>query len=186
MPLFMYPVLSVAFQQFLFSQLGAAGRRTFTIGFQDEREAAFYIRVLAQGGLDILHQDDTQAAAAEKGSDATPMIRVVINPRLKELIENYEVDVGIRLPTTDDIPQIDPRADVGFDVELVYLAHSSTGPAATALVEKHFLQAGEKLLAARLKHLQLKQRPAPAHVVRSKIDESDGSSLSGLVSIRSV
>src|SRR5262249_42208792 len=155
-----------AFQQFLFSQLGAAGRRSYTIGFQDDREAAFFVRVLAEGGLDIVHQAEDRSAPAATESDDAPIIRAVINPRLKELIENYEVDVGVRLLTTGGNPQIDPRADVGFDVELMYLPHSSTGPAATALIEKHLLQCGERLLAERLTHLQLHQRPAPAHVTR--------------------
>jgi ABC-2 type transport system permease protein/sodium transport system permease protein len=188
MPLFMYPVLSVAFQQFFVSQLGAVGRRTYTIGFRDDREAAFFIRVLALGGLDVVHQDrdDGKTVPAGAGSDAAPMIRLEINPRMNELVENYEVDVGVRLLADSAHPRVDPRDDVGFDVELLYLPHSSTGPAATALVEKHLLESGEKLLADRLKHLQLRQRPAPVHVVRRKIEDSEGGTLSGLVSIRSV
>jgi ABC-2 type transport system permease protein/sodium transport system permease protein len=181
----MYPVLSVAFQQFFVSQLGAMGRRTYTIGFQDDREARFFIHILALGGLDVVHQDPPPDSAAA-GPDATPDFRVEISAQLNELIENYEVDVGIRLLTDGGNPRIDPRGDVGFDVELLYLPHSSAGPAATALVEKHLLQAGEKLLAARLKQLKLTQPPAPVHVVRRKIDDSEGGSLSGLVSIRSV
>jgi ABC-2 type transport system permease protein/sodium transport system permease protein len=186
MPLFMYPLLSVAFQQFFVSQQGAVGRPTYTIGFQDEREAAFFVHMLAQGGLNVVSAADAQAAPGESERSATPIIHIEINPGLKELVENYQVDVGVRLLTGGGYPRIDPRGDVGFDAELLYVPHSTLGPAAADLVEKHLVLAGQTLLEVRLTRLGLTQRPAPAHVARRRIEDTEGGSFAGLVSIRSV
>ena len=68
MPLFMYPVMSVAFQQFFLSHLARAGAPTYTVGFPDDATAAFIGRVLGEGGLEILDFNKPPARPAS-GSD---------------------------------------------------------------------------------------------------------------------
>ncbi len=61
MPLFMYPVLSVAFQQFFVSRLATHTRPVYTVGFQDPREEKLLREVLVQGGLTVV-EIEKQAA----------------------------------------------------------------------------------------------------------------------------
>ena len=51
MPLLMYPLLSVAFQQFFLSQMANVETPRYTVGFPSDGDANYFVHVLTAGGL---------------------------------------------------------------------------------------------------------------------------------------
>ncbi|MGE5195219.1 MAG: ABC transporter permease subunit/CPBP intramembrane protease [Deltaproteobacteria bacterium] len=183
MPLFMYPLMSVAFQQFFISQLGTTGTPTYTIGFQDPETANFLRYLLAEGGLEVL---DFDQPAEPPAAGSPPVVRAGISPRLQELLEDYKIDVGLRLMTPRPGLRVDPRRDLAVDMELLYLPGSGASRDAAAYVEKHLAIANQKLLSARLRQLAVTQRPVPVQSVRRAVEESETAAGTGAISLRSV
>src|SRR6516164_4834414 len=58
MPLLMYPLMSVAFQQFFVSHMGTTRAPRYMIGFVNEAEAGYFKHILSQGGLEMGAQHD--------------------------------------------------------------------------------------------------------------------------------
>src|SRR5262245_59866052 len=169
MPLFIYPLMSVAFQQFFLSHLETSSPPEYTIGFQDSDEGNFLTILLVQGGLQVVDVEDETTPRSEPGGP--PRVLVGIHPRLDELVRDFKVDVGLRLLSgASDDTQADPGRDLAVDIELLYNANSTAGRNAAAFVEKHLSVANEKLLEARLQRLGVTQRPVPVHTVRKAVD----------------
>jgi ABC-2 type transport system permease protein/sodium transport system permease protein len=184
MPLFMYPVLSIAFQQFIVSHQAANTTPVYTIGFQDWPEARVLREVLAQGGVDVV--DIKSEEAQNRVSGSAPVVQAGIHPQLEELLREYKIDVGLRLITPQPDLPIDPGEDITVDIELLYLRRSGVGADAARFVEEHLAAASEKLLGARLERLKVTQRPVPVRSFRRGIDQSDEAALSSIVSLKSV
>ena len=183
MPLFMYPVMSVAFQQFFVSQLATTGAPDYTIGFEDPGAASFLRFVLAEGGLKVL---DVDQAAPPAAAESSPIVRGGVNSRLEELLEEYKIDVGLRLVTPHGDIHADRRRDLAVDVELLYLPRSNASRDAAAYIEKHLAIASQKLLAERLRNLAVTQRPVPVQSVRRAVEGSDSAAATGAISLKSV
>jgi ABC-2 type transport system permease protein/sodium transport system permease protein len=175
--------MSVAFQQFFLSHLARAGAPTYTVGFPDDATAAFIGRVLGEGGLEIL---DFNKPPARPASGSDPVVEAGINPRLEELLQEYKIDVGLRLATPNADLHADPRRDLAVDVEVLYLPRSQASRDAAAYVEKHLALANQKLLAARLRQLTVTQRPVPVQSVRRAVEDAESAPGAGAVSLKSV
>jgi sodium transport system permease protein len=53
MPLFVYPLLALAFQRFLITSLQVGGDVQYVIGFESEKDAALFVRQLGVGGKSL-------------------------------------------------------------------------------------------------------------------------------------
>lgn len=185
MPLFIYPLMSVAARQFLVTQATSSRAPTYTLGVRDRREARFFQKVLEQGGIELV--DLHARPAIRPDGSSLPAVKLGINPRLEERLQEYEIDVGLRLlaPSSTDI-SLDPDRDLAIKVELLYNPRSTAGREAAAFIDKHLKIASERLLETRLKRLGVTQPALPLRSVRRAIDDSDSTSLSGSVSIAAV
>ncbi len=183
MPLFMYPVMSVAFQQFFLSHMATAGAPTYTIGFPDQRTAGFLRYVLAEGGVEVLDIDHSSARSA---AGSAPIVEGGVNPRLEDELREYRIDVGLRLVAPNADLHADPRRDLAVDIEVLYLPRSQASRDAAAYIEKHLASANQKLLAARLRQLAVTQRAVPVQSVRRAVEDSESGAGTGAVSLKSV
>lgn len=182
MPLLMYPLLSIAFQQFFVSQLSTAASPRYTIGFQSERDARIFKYLLAKGGLRLLEIEEHSSPVGD-GQDE-PVVEGGVHPRLQQGLEDFEVHVGLRITNmTPDFPY-DPDGDLVIDVELLYRPDSVTSREAATFIEKRLADASEKFLEARLKRLEVTQRAVPVRTVRRAVNTTDAPS--GTVSITAV
>ena len=118
MPLLMYPLLSVAFQQFFMSQLGRVQTPRYTIGFRDAEEAQFFANLLQKGGLELVDVGSDPPSTA-----GTPEPRVVVEagvrPELKLGLREFDIHAGLRLVGPEPPPLLNPHADMAVDVELL-------------------------------------------------------------------
>lgn len=155
------------------------------LGARDRREATFFQKVLAEGGLELVDLHDEPLARTDGPS--LPIVKLGVNPRLEDRLQEYEIDVGLRLlaPSSTDL-SLDPDRDLAFKAELLYNPRSIAGREAAALIEKHLKVASEKLLDARLKRLEVTQQAVPLRTVRRAIDDSDSAAVSGTISIAAV
>jgi sodium transport system permease protein len=184
MPLFIYPVLSVAFQQFFISRQATTAAPVYTVGFRDVHEARLLREVLSQGGVSIVSIGDE--AATKRIAGAAPVVQAGIDSQLEERLREYRIDVGLQLLTPNAAEHIDPRRDTAIDVELLYLQTSGSGKDAADFLENRLVVAGEKLLGARLERLGVTQRPLAVRSYRRGIDDAYATAPTGVVSLKAV
>ena len=77
MPLLLYPLLSIAFQQFFLSQLNAVEQPVFNLAFRNPGEGQLIVRMLQQGGLTF---DEPGLTVRPQGSGAVFTGHVDLNP----------------------------------------------------------------------------------------------------------
>ncbi len=187
MPLLMYPLMSIAFNQFFVSQLGTVRTPRYTIGFQDVPEAAYFKHVLMMGGLDLASFDDEKAARTD-GTEREICLGGIL-PELDEGLRENSIDVGLRIAekSRGDV-HADPHRDLAVDIELHFVPQSTNSRNAAAFIEKYLAAANAKFLERRLRGLGVTQRAVPLRTVRKPIDDSGGAaaSVSGTMSITAV
>src|SRR5436309_2228389 len=82
MPLLLYPLLSIAFQQFFLSSLGKIQRPRYLIAFQNDREAQAILRYLVDGGLKLASREKQEASISAE-TLATPEVVADLAPDLE-------------------------------------------------------------------------------------------------------
>jgi ABC-2 type transport system permease protein/sodium transport system permease protein len=181
MPLLMYPLMSVAFQQFFISHIGTTRAPHYVLGFVNEAEGAYFEHLLSEGGLAL---GETPHSA---GGELKPVVEAGIMQALEAGLAEYEIDVGLRLLDVGhtDLHE-DPRRDLAIDVEVLYVPASTASRDAAAYIEKSLAAASTKFLEARLARLGVTQRAVPLRTVRRAVADADSTSSFGAVSITAV
>jgi sodium transport system permease protein len=184
MPLLMYPMLSIVFQQFFMSQLGTVETPRYSLGFENEPEARFLANLLSEGGLKLVSVDAKAPAATEGEARSAPIVEAGIISMLEAGLEGFAIDAGLRLK--GELPgRFDVDRDIALDVELLYRDDSLKSRDAAAWIEKHLRAANEKYLAARLQKLGVTQRAVPIRAIRTEV-EYEGGTHTGTISIAAV
>lgn len=181
MPLFMYPLMSVAFQQFFVSQLSTIKTPHYKLGFENEGDAFYLTHMLHEAGLSLIEVGDDKAAARSGAPHS--IVEVGVCHNLAKGLEEYDIHVGLRLIKAG-VAHSDPRHDLAVDVEVWYREDWITSRDAVAYIDKYLGAANEKFLEARLQNLHVTQRAAPLRVFRKTVQGED--SASGAVSITAV
>lgn len=163
MPLLLYPLLSIAFQQFFLSQLNAVEQPVFNLAFRDPREGAYLVHMLRQGGLTF---DEPGSTVRSEGRGAVFTGHVDLDP--EEALQVGRADLFIR-PLGVPRGDLDPRQDLELDLELLYRDDSAVSREAADLVSEGLRKAGEKFLDERLKVLQVSQRSPPILAQRRSV-----------------
>lgn len=180
MPLLMYPLLSVAFQQFFLSQMAHVETPRYTVGFPSNDDAAFFVHVLKAGGLSVIGNDDPDPPAPPRGVAAKPIVVVGLVEKLDDEVREFRVDVGLKL-RPDQRVHFDPQAELDVDADLIFRDDSVSSRAAADLIEKHLTAASQKFLMERLKVARVEQASVPVRATRRSLAES--TSISGTNSI---
>jgi sodium transport system permease protein len=168
MPLLLYPLMSVAFQQFfLANRTSESITPEYRIGFETKEALGLF-----EYHLELAKRAYAERSAKEPVKDAAPQPRVggYLEPRekLDQLLRANEIDLRIeigKLPTFQNGPH-----DFLAECDVHYLPGSATAREALAYLESRFAALNEKHLAARLNWkgaepvalLTLKRLPGPA------------------------
>ena len=155
MPLLLYPLLSIAFQQFFLSQLNAVDQPVFNLAFRNPSEGRFLVHLLREGGLTF---DEPGPNSRPRGTGAVFTGNVDLDP--EEGLQVGRADLVIR-PLGEPIGDLDPRNDLQLDLELLYREDSAASREAADLVTEALRKSGERFLDERLKVLQISQRSPP-------------------------
>lgn len=157
MPLLLYPLISIALQQFfLASGLSLAADKGFHLGFLDKHEADVFLTLIATG-----EQIVRQSSEAKKKEGDTPRItpeNVVVLPDRKALDKALlagTIDLGIRLRGADRIAvaeagQLRLPRDEALTCELISTSNSLRGVNAATYVERRLAALNNRFLELRL------------------------------------
>jgi ABC-2 type transport system permease protein/sodium transport system permease protein len=151
MPLLLYPLLSLAFQQFLLAGQQRSAPAEYWLGFASRAE---FVRIQQQLGwkLDSRNFELTPLSTESAPAGTTPALRVrfPINPQevkdpayLDKLLLSRSIDVAVREAHRPARPTA--SAPPGA-LELVYLADSSRGQEVAAWMERQAALANVQLL----------------------------------------
>src|SRR5262249_26870085 len=141
MPVLLYPLLYIAFQQFILASHQPSGKVSYGLGF---RSGAEFLRVVHHLGWKIKEIDHQKMlhplVPQPPPRDAPPApalrVRFPVNPTekkdpkyLDKLIRDGAVDVGIRVRQS-------PTGAAGIDLEVVYLEDSVRGREVAAWMDR--------------------------------------------------
>ena len=136
MPLLLYPLMTLAFQQYL---VGLQVRNDFDLGFTSEKEAGQFSYLI---DLEIdqdkkLKQKEGPAekseSAGKKTSKTPARFRVFLDEDLDKIVREAQVDLGIRLKNAEEVLSgVTPI----LDVEIIYQPESSSALAALSALER--------------------------------------------------
>jgi len=164
MPLLLYPLLSVAFQQFFLSQLSASGGVQYLVAFPDRRAAEFGVVTLTRGGLSF----DDRVGPIPPGT-----VRwggsIEANP--EQAVRQGDYEVALR-PRSDADLHLDPSRDLSVDFELLYREDSAASREAARLVAEALSTMGQEFLASRLARLDVSQRADPLFLQKRSVTEA--------------
>ncbi|MSR57979.1 MAG: CPBP family intramembrane metalloprotease [Planctomycetaceae bacterium] len=174
MPLLLYPLLTIAFQQFFVAQLSTVETQRLTIGFRDRQEGHYLSQVLDLGGLGVVDVDQEPPPMAD-GSAPKVIVEAGVRPELEFGLKEYDIHVGLRLIDPQRL-QFDPQTDLAVDVEVLCRDDWRESLDAAALIEKHLRAASDKFLAARLSKLGVTQRAVPIETRRRVVVDAEAGS----------
>jgi ABC-2 type transport system permease protein/sodium transport system permease protein len=148
MPLLLYPLLSVAFQQYLLAgRLSTQEEPALRIGFRNQQEGERFWRELQHGQKVLRREAGSRGKAADE--PPRPPAESAVLPDVKDAVLGNLIDLGVRVP---GVTEARPPGKA-LACELVYLKGSTRGRAALDLVRG-------LLAAAQRGHLQASLRAA--------------------------
>ncbi len=140
MPLLVYPLLSVAFRQFFFSNFSKATDLEWRIAGDDEQTLKGFGQQMAIGGQVIEKIDGTEKDP--------PKIRLMVSSHLENAVRNGDADLAIRA-RLDQGPGLPPGGQVHY--ELIYQKDSVLSRAIVDYAERRLWAFCEQVYGERLK-----------------------------------
>lgn len=177
MPLLLYPLLTVVFQQFFLSTLTKQQAPVYRIGFRSADEANFFLRYLALEGA-------LPAETAAKDDRPKPRMEHAVADDPDASLRTFAIDVYVARQDAGP-PAISSNRDLAADFELRRLEGAPIGVEAVEHLSKLLARANEVFLRRRLGRLNLSQRPVPVKGISTIVADPGRSmapiSLSALV-----
>jgi ABC-2 type transport system permease protein/sodium transport system permease protein len=168
MPILLYPLLSVAFHQFLLSSAVASQEPVYRIGFRSDDEMQSVSRYLEIGAASL------QLRGVFLDSKSTPRPDAIPRPKteaavfedLEAALKAGRIDVGIRYDPPGKFranPGDDrhPGENLEVNLELVYRKDTDPGLTAAHYVERLIREANTQFLTQRLRSIGIDQRAQP-------------------------
>ncbi len=188
MPLLLYPLLSVAFQQFFLASAGQLDRKRgpeFRFGFATDEQGAAFARILAFAG----RQEKASSApkiGAKESAPSLPRWKGYLAKDLEQSLREGTIDLAIRLPKETvelALEHQEPSRDLTFACEVKYLKGTPLAQAALVYVERRFAAANNRALEARL-NLPGWQDPVILFLLaRTALEQPGGDSLVSLAAL---
>jgi ABC-2 type transport system permease protein/sodium transport system permease protein len=170
MPLLLYPLLSIAFQQFMLGSRAGEMTPAYRLAFRTREEAASvgdYLRrgeeVLIAGGAfrDEPAGGDQPPEAAPPHQGPRPRLDAGVSDDVADGVRSGLFDVGVRVEPPGAF-QVRPDGGLAVDLELLYQKDSPHGLEAARHIQRLCAAANARFLSARLRQLtRLRQRPEP-------------------------
>jgi ABC-2 type transport system permease protein/sodium transport system permease protein len=168
MPLLLYPLLTVAFQQVLLSRRVETLQPVYRVGFVSAAEADA-LEAFWQSGRPHLFRRHAPAAAgqavpAPAHLDPVPRLERFVADDLDRAVRDGTIDVGVRLRPAGPF-RADPRRLLHVDCDLSYREGSDRGRAAARYLELLTSEANVVLISRGLAAMRVPQRgdPVQAH-----------------------
>jgi ABC-2 type transport system permease protein/sodium transport system permease protein len=183
MPLLLYPVLAMAFQQMLLSSRVEKLQPLYRLAFTSEEQASALFDYWRVGREQMVRR---HAGPAKKKSEVTispylepiPELRPFLTTDVAEAVREGMVDVGIKLdPPVAFKP--DPTRPLFVNVEVFYREGSANGREAIRHIEQMTADANATLVGQGLRLMGVMQRGDPVRIHASilAIDSAKRSSL---------
>lgn len=169
MPLLLYPLLTVAFQQYL---LSFQVNNVFVLGFASDKEEDIF-RAMVDLEDDGRPRDDKEKAPPVRKR----VFKALVKEDVEKMVRDGDVDVGIRLKNLDDLLN---RRTIVLDADVLFLPESSTALTLQAMVERALAARN----AERLENL-LKRGAARGKELRKEMRERNlAASVVGLMALQ--
>lgn len=172
MPLLLYPLLSIAFQQFLVTQRFGEDVARYEIGFRNRIEADFFMRYV-EAGKRALMEDEPLVQEGTRGDSGPLGVRPTGDPELpfsygrdmRSALRRNIVDL-VLIPRGKPPYQLRPDQDFAQDWQVLYRDGSVAGLEAIRYLRRYLNAANGRFLAARLEAAGIKgQRPNPIRLL---------------------
>ncbi|MCH7989317.1 MAG: ABC transporter permease, partial [Planctomycetes bacterium] len=203
MPLLIYPLLSVAFQKLLLTNLSTSSEIVFLFVVESKEDADILSDYLALGKSLIKNsrsestnfQDASQTAQSEReqenhsGNDFKILIRPDLKPRVPDLetsVKNLQADVGFRIIRKDeDYPfqRINLPDLPAIDYEMIFAEKSVLSERAVDFIETRLRAVNDIALERRLKRMGIERRMTPIKANRKAIPHQQESPMESLATL---
>ena len=150
MPLLLYPLLSVAFQQFLLAgSIDPNRTATYRFGFPSEQQAAVFGQFLRYGEQLIKNRATTSDEGDAKVPPG-PKLVAGVPPDLDKAVRDGEVDVAVHLTNAEQF-HLPLTSDVKLRGNMEFLSNNPVAIGAVTLVERRLAAVHEHNLAERMR-----------------------------------
>jgi ABC-2 type transport system permease protein/sodium transport system permease protein len=173
MPLLLYPVLAMAFQQLLLSTKLEKARPVYRVAFASPEEAN---ALLSFWGVGREHQVRRQGGASGRDNpgglpaflEPLPELRPSSTPDVAEDVAAGRADVGVKLTPPGPF-RADPRRPLFVNVELYYREGSAAGRDAARYLDSLSADANAQLISEGLRLMRVRQRGDPMRVRATEV-----------------
>lgn len=183
MPVLVYPLISIGFQKFLLTEGDRTKRPKVSLGFRNEAEAQFVMRLIDIGEKQV-SVNRISADHPTQPSLPAPEFEIFVAEQLEEEVRRGKVDLGVLLEK-GDLTDITEERDVAYDLKLIAIKNASFAATAASVLEKRVSLANARILQERFKVLNLTQRPEPVTTEFLLLEPVEGIS-AGAVSLASL
>ena len=182
MPLLLYPLLSVAFQQFLLaSTIDPHRAATYRFGFAREHEATVFGQILKYGEQ-LLQKRSAPTGNGEKPPQPSPKLIAGVPPDLDKAVRDGEVDVAVHLTNADRF-HLPLTADIKLRGNMEFLSNNPAALGAVTLVERRLAAVHEHNLAERMREPNAEPKVALLRLSRTALAGAGGSGLISLAAL---
>ncbi|MCI0377666.1 MAG: ABC transporter permease subunit [Gemmataceae bacterium] len=185
MPLLLYPLLSIAFQQFLLaSKVDPESGPAYRFGFATEVEEAVFAEMMKLGER-ALHAGKTREKSQVEDERVRPRIESGVFDNPDAALKDNQIDVVVRIPDAWMAwPLEQLERDVALDCEFRYLKGSPGALGALAFVEQRLAAKHSSDLEKRLRPKERRFRPAL--LVRVQRDPIEQPGADGFISLHAL
>jgi ABC-2 type transport system permease protein/sodium transport system permease protein len=178
MPVLLYPLLTIAFQQLMVSSKTDEAATKYRLGFVSEEEAESLMRYWARGQVHLAERHDPafrrgQPPALTAHLAPLPELLPYTPPDLEEAVRRGMVDVGARLRPVGRF-RADPRQLLHVDCDLIYRTGSDRGRELVHYLEMLTADANAVLVGQGLHILRIPQRGDPVRAHARLVPDETG------------
>jgi sodium transport system permease protein len=179
MPLLLYPLLSVAFQQFFLASSVDPNRGvSYTLGFAAEKEAYVFLEFLDYGESILRGRN----AGPPRPRSSPPQWVVVVTPDLEQAVRDRSVDLAVRLKNPERF-HLPLSRDTVLDGDVQFVSNHAGALGALALVERRLAAVHEHNLESRLNVTGAKSKVALLHLTRTPLAVAGADSVISLAAL---
>ncbi|HWY86120.1 MAG TPA: hypothetical protein VNX28_05320, partial [Gemmataceae bacterium] len=180
MPLLLYPLLSVAFQQFfLASSIDPNRGLLYRLGFATAREAEVFDKFLIYGEQITRGSQSAKESGERK---ASPKWTVLLPPDLEKALRDGEVDLAIHLKDAERF-HLPLTRDLILDGDIQFVSGNPAALGALTFVERHLAAVNEYHLETRLGVAGEYPKAALLHLTRTALAVAGGDSMISLAAL---
>ena len=169
MPLLLYPLLAMAFQQLILSNKADKEPTSYRVGFASEAEARSLLPYWDMGRQNLAARHgatptkETPTPPVPAYLDPVPKLEPAMFDDLDEALRRGSIDVAVLLSPPGGFV-IDPSRPLAVDIRLSYLEDSARGKEAVTYLERLTAEGNTTMMTVGLQLMRVRQRGDPVRV----------------------